>query len=185
MPTEVTYACPNCGNLCCQELTPQSTDFSCPTCSQSLQLTKGALVDGVVEKCAVCPSTELFVRKDFPQRVGVAIVTLGFAASCIAWYYHMLITTFAILFATALIDVALYVLVGDLLECYRCHAQYRGSGNLADHAAFDLEVHERHRQMQARLKSAVEQSPEASLHAKPPVKAKSPSKAKPSLKAEP
>lgn len=167
MPLSVTYACPNCGNYCRQAVTSESTEFLCPTCGQSLQLTRGAVSDGMVQKCVVCPSTELFVRKDFPQRLGVAIVTLGFAASCVAWYYHMLITTFAILFGTALIDVALYVFVGDLLECYRCHAQYRGSERIDDdHAAFDLEVHERHRQMQARFAAVSKPAQDDSLNAK-------------------
>ena len=76
---------------------------------------------------------------------------MGFALSCVAWFFHMLITTFAILFATALIDVVLYLSLGDVVECYRCHAQYRGLDDMTTHEPFDLEIHERHRQVQARL----------------------------------
>jgi len=91
------------------------------------------------------------VRKDFPQRLGVGIVVLGFAASCVTWYYHHILLTFGILFATALVDLLLYVLMGNVLECYRCHAQYRGVEGLEDHPPFSLEVHEKHRQQAARL----------------------------------
>ncbi len=104
--------------------------------------------------CAVCPSKELFVRKDFPQRLGVSIVILGFVASSIAYSYHLVILSFAILFASALIDVILYFVMGNLLECYRCHAQYRGLSNLTSEHAFDLEIHERYRQEAARLQQS-------------------------------
>ena len=45
-------------------------------------------------------------------------------------------------------------LVGDALMCYRCQAQYRGVAEMDSHGAFDLETHERHRQLNARLKTA-------------------------------
>lgn len=106
---------------------------------------------GELCRCLVCPSTDLFVRKDFPQRLGVGIVVLGITASCIAWGFHLLILTFAILFATALIDVVLYLIVPDALMCYRCGAQYRLAGGMARHGAFNLETHERYRQQAARM----------------------------------
>ncbi len=112
------------------------------------------LADGEIHRCLVCPSKELFVRKNFPQGLGVTIVAVGLLASCIPWYFHQWYTTFAILFATALIDVILYVTVGNLLQCYRCHTQYREVAGLDEHKPFDLEVHERHRQQLARLKEA-------------------------------
>ncbi len=107
-----------------------------------------------MQRCLVCPSTDLFVRKDFPQRVGVLIVTVGIIGSSIAWYHADLLWTFGILFATALIDVLLYTFVGDALMCYRCQAQYRGVAEMDAHGMFDLETHERHRQLTARLQSA-------------------------------
>ncbi len=56
------------------------------------------------------------MRKDFPQRLGVAIVVTGFIASSIAWSQYMTLLTFGILFATALIDVVLYLIVGEALD---------------------------------------------------------------------
>lgn len=69
------------------------------------------------------------------------------------------ILSFAILFGTALIDVILYIVMGNLLECYRCHAQYRGLGDMAAHGSFNLEVHERFRQEAARLEQTGPSSP--------------------------
>jgi hypothetical protein len=109
-----------------------------------------AIEDGTIKECVVCRSNDLFVRKDFPQRLGVLIVVIGFAASSVAWYFHLIVLTYAILFATAGIDVLLYLLMGEALVCYRCGAHYRNVGNLGEHAAFNLETHERYRQAAAR-----------------------------------
>ena len=106
-----------------------------------------------LRRCLVCPSTELFVRKDFPQRVGLAIVVAGLAASCVAWAWRELVLTFAILFGTALVDVVLYLVMPDCLSCYRCGARYRGAGVRGSFGGFDLETHEKHRQQTARLRA--------------------------------
>jgi hypothetical protein len=104
-----------------------------------------------IERCLVCPSTELFARKDFPQRLGVALVVLGFIGSSIAWANYQVFWTFAILFFTALVDLVLYLVMGESLTCYRCQAQYRGAQEIERHGGFDLETHERYRQMAARI----------------------------------
>jgi hypothetical protein len=103
----------------------------------------------------------LYVRKDFSQTVGVTIVVIGFVASSVAWYFRQPLLTYGILFATALIDVVLYVTVGNLLQCYRCHAQYRGVEGLDQHESFNLETHEKYRQQAIRLAQA-EQAARAS-----------------------
>jgi hypothetical protein len=112
----------------------------------------GAVSDERIERCLVCPSTDLFARKDFPQRLGVALVVLGFIASSIAWANYQVVWTFAILFMTALVDLVLYLVMGESLTCYRCQAQYRGAHEIERHGGFDLETHERYRQLAARTK---------------------------------
>ena len=91
------------------------------------------------------------MRKDFPQRLGVALVTIGLLGSCVAWAYSQLYWTFGILFATALVDVLLYAVVPNALMCYRCGAMYRGAADIDQHGSFNLETHERHRQQKIRL----------------------------------
>lgn len=147
----VTFACPRCGETSRRSFEAGDAKLSCAHCQQEFNVPDDALVDGQLRRCLVCPSTDLFVRKDFSQRVGVTIVVVGFAISCVTWAYFMPVATFAVLFATALIDLALYLTVGDALSCYRCDAIYRGFEGQEHHAAFDLETHERYRQQAARL----------------------------------
>jgi ribosomal protein S27E len=148
----VTYSCPACEQTIRSQFSATSTRLECARCGQSIDIPGKAATEQRITRCLVCPSTELFVRKDFPQRLGVALVILGFVASSIAWYNYQVLLTFAILFVTALVDLVLYVFMGQSLMCYRCGAQYRGVAEMDAHGAFDLETHERHRQMKARMK---------------------------------
>jgi NAD-dependent SIR2 family protein deacetylase len=147
----VTFACPACEGAARLPLSAETDHLDCPHCGQSIAVPPAAVHEHGLHRCVICPSTDLFVRKDFPQRLGVALVTLGIVGSSIAWYGDHVKTTFAILFLTALADLALYLCVGDALMCYRCHAEYRQVDQLLEHGPFDLETHERHRQTVARL----------------------------------
>ncbi|HUY31644.1 MAG TPA: hypothetical protein VMV69_02615 [Pirellulales bacterium] len=147
----VTFACPRCTETSRAEVNPGSPGLTCRHCGLALEAPDDAYDEGQLVRCLSCPSSDLFVRKDFPQRLGVAIVVAGFAASCVTWYLYQKEMTFAVLVATALVDVVLYRLVGDSLVCYRCGAQYRQLPGLEGRAGFDLATHERHRQQAARL----------------------------------
>ena len=85
--------------------------------------------------------------------VGVMLVVVGIVGSSIAWYYANLTWTFGILFATAMADLLLFSMVGNALMCYRCGAQYRGVAEMESHGPFNLETHEKYRQLAARLGS--------------------------------
>jgi hypothetical protein len=156
----ITYACPACHATVTHAGVEEETALACPACHAALELPGDAVVRGGsageaglrLRRCLVCPSTELFRRKDFPQRVGVGIVVAGLAGSCVAWAMRELVATFAILFGTALLDVVLFFLMPECLTCYRCGARYGGDGVADSFGSFDLETHEKHRQMAARAR---------------------------------
>ena len=148
----ITYYCPACRKPVREQISAASTALECGECRQQIAIPPQAIIGKRINRCLVCPSTDLYARKDFPQRLGVALVVLGFIGSSIAWANYLVFWTFAILFATALVDLLLYVLMGESLTCYRCGAQYRGCEEIERHGGFDLETHERYRQMAARMK---------------------------------
>jgi hypothetical protein len=150
----VTFSCPRCEGAVRLEVAVGDAALVCPHCQARMPIPPGAMAEGSLRRCLVCPSHDLFARKDFPQRLGVAIVVVGFAASCVAWYYYEYIWTYAILFATALVDALLYLYCGEALQCYRCGAMYRGVTEPGEYPSFSLEVHERHRQQAARENKA-------------------------------
>ena len=150
----VTFRCPHCDRIGRADFDDQAVELTCPACHAAWPVPAGAVTEAEVTRCLVCPSTELFVRKDFSQKLGVAIVVLGVIISSIFWFYRMPYWTYGTLFTFALIDVVLYLIVGNVLHCYRCQAQYRGVPGLDNHQPFNLETHEKHRQQQIRLKQA-------------------------------
>ncbi|NBW97205.1 MAG: hypothetical protein EBR28_10860 [Planctomycetia bacterium] len=156
----ITYACPACHATATRDGVESLPALECPACGTKVAVPSDAFAAGTpprLRRCLVCPSTELFVRKDFPQRVGLGIVVAGLAASCVAWAFRELVITFGILFGTALVDVVLYLVMPDCLSCYRCGARYRGAGG--GFGGFDLETHEKHRQQAARLRAGAHHGP--------------------------
>jgi hypothetical protein len=147
----LTQTCHECGQTSSASFAADTTTIACVHCGHTVEVPAGAISGGGVHRCLVCPSTDLYVRKDFPQHIGVAIVVMGFAISCVTWFFYLTAATFAVLFATALVDVVLYLFVGNALMCYRCAATYRDVEGLDKHGGFDLETHERYRQESARL----------------------------------
>lgn len=149
---QITFSCPDCSGLLQASFEEDSVATTCPACSSQRSLLKPDIQGGYLQRCIACPSTELFIRKDFPQRLGVTVVVLGVIVSSLFWANHQVIATFAVLLLTALIDLVLYLTMGNVLECYRCHAQYRGLPGFDDYDQFDLEAYEKHRQQALRLK---------------------------------
>ena len=155
----VTYACSSCDAAVRQEFDEQSKSLACPACRHEITLPEGAVSGERVRRCLVCPSHDLYMRKDFPQRLGVLLVGIGIVGSSIAWYNANLPWTFGILFATALADLLLFMFVGNALMCYRCGAQYRGVAEMETHGQFNLETHEKYRQIAARTSQIVSSPP--------------------------
>lgn len=156
---QITFDCPVCSAPVRLDDVESLAVLPCGRCGAALE----APADGFkpsgqgrpprLGRCLVCPSGDLFLRKDFPQRLGVGIVVVGLLASCVTWGMREMVATFAILFATAIVDLVLFLLVPDCVACYRCQARYRGEG-CEGFGVFDLETHERHRQQAARMRDA-------------------------------
>jgi hypothetical protein len=147
----ISWNCPKCEQTSHTPWSPSDESLDCFRCSHRIATPKAAAADSRLDKCVVCGCNELFVRKDFPQRLGVLIVIIGFAISTVFWAYRMPIAAFAAMFAVAAIDFAMYFFVPNALMCYRCHAQYHRPQEMRNFGAFELETHERYRQQAARL----------------------------------
>lgn len=146
----ITFACPDCDTT--SRLPLDGVDaVACPACNWKRPAAASVAETKEIHECLVCGCKELFVRKNFSQRLGVAIVVLAAVTSSVAWAYHRLYLTYAILFSAAALDLFLYFRVGNLLQCYRCNAEYRGLAGLDSGEPFSLETHERYRQQAIRL----------------------------------
>src|SRR5262249_37191048 len=125
---ELTFECPNCravGSIANVGATPEAV---CAHCANRRVLRPEAFHGEDLHSRAWCGSGDLYLQKDFPQGLGLAIVIVGFAISTVFWYYEMPIPAYCVLLASALLDMILYYHVPDVTICYRCHGQYRGPG---------------------------------------------------------
>jgi hypothetical protein len=95
--------------------------------------------------CPQCGCRDLFIRKDFPQKLGLALVILAGGAFLVlaAWRQTFWIGA-AILLGAAVVDALLYAVVGKVTVCYRCRSEFTGPLNPA-HEGFELSTAEKYR----------------------------------------
>ena len=105
-PMELTFACPGCGLVGRVAALETADRAVCRRCGTGQPLHEEAIAQSRLEACPCCLTTDLYIQKDFPQWLGLLIVTTQFAISTVFWYYEMVIATFAVLLGSALLDWA-------------------------------------------------------------------------------
>ena len=153
----ISFACPDCERPRRVDL-PGPAESHCPDCDQVLRV-PAELGQGPLQGCTVCGNAQLYRKKDFPHWLGLTILT----GACVAFLllsitYHQWVA-WAVLLGSAIFDGLLYLLVGDVIVCYRCGAQYRKLPPDPVHKPFELITGERYRQEEIRreqLKVAAE-----------------------------
>src|SRR5438874_13748142 len=77
-------------------------------------------------QCPDCGCRDLFVRKDFPQKLGLIIVVVAAVSFLVlaASRSHVYIGAIVLLVA-AVVDAVLYAVVPRITVCYRCRAEFR------------------------------------------------------------
>lgn len=96
-------------------------------------------------QCPKCGCKDLFVRKDFPQKLGLAIVAAAAAAFlALAAQPRTFWIGACVLAAAAIVDAVLYLVVGKVTVCYRCREEFRGPAN-PKHEGFELAIGEKYR----------------------------------------
>ncbi|MCB9852141.1 MAG: hypothetical protein H6819_03525 [Phycisphaerales bacterium] len=98
----------------------------------------------MVKRCACCPGREFFIRKDFPQRLGLVMVVIFGVIATYFYAYERIGMTFATLGSLVVIDAIIFFFVGKVTVCYRCRAEYRGVAYNPDHEGFDLATSEKY-----------------------------------------
>lgn len=157
---ELTFACPKCSSVN-RVGSVESADFAtCGTCSEARGVHRLSFDTEGLRSCPLCSTEEMYIQKDFPQALGLTIVIVGFVISSVFWYYERPLMTYAILMASALLDLAVFYRVPDVTICYRCLSQVRGLGANPSgrFKPFDLAVGERFRQERIRVQEIRERT---------------------------
>lgn len=147
------WQCPHCdhlGQVATSEEMASVLNPESETGRSTPDGTEPAMAIPELETCPICGCKELYRKKDFPHSLGLAILTVACLGSIIPYYlYHQWIS-WAILIGSAAFDGILYLVVGDVVVCYRCEAQIRNVANVERIAPFDLGIGERYRQERIR-----------------------------------
>ena len=102
---------------------------------------------GFLTACPHCGCRDLFIRKDFPQRLGLAIVVVaGVAFLVLAASRQRFYLGVIVLIAAAAIDALLYWFVPRITVCYKCRSEFRDVPVNPEHEGFELAVGEKYRQ---------------------------------------
>jgi len=99
-----------------------------------------------LRKCPACGCRELFVRKDFHQVTGFAIVVAAGVFAMILFGFGEWQWALSLLVVVVLIDLVVYLFTGRCLVCYRCRSEFRDTPIRRGHPGWDLAVGEKYRQ---------------------------------------
>ena len=107
------------------------------------------MIESVREPLSTCPRCgcrELFVRKDFPQKVGIVIVITAAVAFLVLaasrrWFFAGVL----VLGAAVVVDLVLYAIVPKITVCYRCRTEFRDVPLNPEHGGYELAVGEKYK----------------------------------------
>ena len=96
--------------------------------------------------CPDCGCRDLFIRKDFPQKLGLAVVIVaGVAFVVLAARPRTFYLGAWVLIGAVILDGLLYLFVPRVTVCYRCRREFRGVPINPKHGGFELAVAEKYR----------------------------------------
>ena len=141
---EINTFCPECENGMFLRELPVRGLIPCKRCGKGREAEgKGKLdAQGAIEKCGICGCARFYRQKDFNTKLGLWITALILGTALILLLMDHLKTGIGILVAGALLDLALYFGLGDIVSCYQCRAIYRGLPISPLVEGFDLKIHD-------------------------------------------
>jgi hypothetical protein len=145
------FACPAC-DVPAEFDSAGPNPWTCPSCGRVVDRPADPpTLDGKLTCCALCGNEELYRKKDFPQWLGMTLLT----AACSAFFvlaviFYQYMWAWMVLLGSAAFDGLLYyAIVGDVVVCYKCGCQHRGVPS-RQFDPFELATGERYRQERLR-----------------------------------
>jgi hypothetical protein len=145
---QIRYHCPTDGCVAIIEYEPLEgcgDTMQCPRCHvrHPMNISDSIRRDQRVDRCVVCGGSELFIRKDFPQRLGLTVVIV-FGLAALYCFTFSVLAAWSVLAAAVALDLIVYALIGRVTTCYACRAEYRKCPLNSAHEGFDLATSEKY-----------------------------------------
>ena len=125
-----------------REALPQTAQQrSCRECAAvnalaGAPLHEQARAAAALRACAACGAPDLWDRRDFPPRLGWALVVLGASGAILFWATGHPFYAIGLFTLFALFDAAAHWFTPPVTVCYGCMGEMRGVA--PDHGGFDL-----------------------------------------------
>ncbi len=103
-----------------------------------------------IQNCVACGCNQLYRQKNFPQWLGLSLLAIACSAFFILQGLYLPRPAWIILLGSAAFDLVLYLIVGDVVVCYRCHARHSGLPKQKSYDPFELPIAEKYRQERIR-----------------------------------
>lgn len=145
---KVTFSCPQCFRWL-SLADPLPTEWRCD-CGQTGILHLPESSESVLRACVVCGNQQLYRQKNFPQWLGLSLLTIACGAFFVLQLLYQPAWAWTILLGSAALDLGLYLIVGDVIVCYRCQARHTGVPSRNTYAPFELAIAEKYRQERLR-----------------------------------
>jgi len=133
--------CHQCQHLTSLELSWPLTSRLCPHCKEELlqSPTQQFIEAKKLDQCPLCGASHLFRRKDFNQKLGVALICAGVAGAYFTYGLSLL--------AVTLVDWLLFQRIGEVGICYQCDSQFRNSPLIESLEPFNLQIFDYYRNL--------------------------------------
>jgi hypothetical protein len=139
------FLCPACQRPVALDVSPSTAKIECP-CGWHRDLQAIDWNGGAPSRCLACGNDDLWRQKDFPQAAGLLAIAVQVVVSTWFWFRREPGWTYATLMTFAVLDMVLFIVMPDVLVCYRCRARHRTAAGREQHRSFDHERAERYRQ---------------------------------------
>jgi ribosomal protein S14 len=100
---------------------------------------------GHLRRCVACGCRHVFVRKDFPQRAGLALVILAAGASVVLFALGQVALSIGVLLAAVVVDQIIGRFTSACVVCYRCRSEFRDLEISPEIEPWNLAIGEKYR----------------------------------------
>jgi hypothetical protein len=130
-----------------------SSDWQC-ACGRTQRLSPPEPAADRIDRCVACGCSQVYRQKNFPQWLGLSFLAVACSAFFVLQLLYLKETAWAVLLGSAAIDLVLYLIVGDVIVCYRCQARHYGLARQKSYDPFELSIAEKYRQERIRRELA-------------------------------
>ena len=155
---KIAGCCPSCQSQYRAAVSDAGESVTCPQCGWNRKVAGADIRDDRPARCLACGCSDLWRQKDFPQKLGLGLVVIAVILATIATAKYLPTVAIGVLLAFGLLDMLLYIMMRDVLVCYRCGARHGGFELDREHPIFNLETAERYRQESIRLEESTKQN---------------------------